>query len=131
MTNHVQFLSATTIIGDRIENDDGDVLGELKELMIDCDTGRIAYAVLSFGGLMGLGNKLFAIPWESLELDADQQCFLLNVDKERLKGAPGFDKSQWPSHADASFIDQVFRYYDVQPPFTTHSRVPHDQGRRS
>jgi hypothetical protein len=83
--------------------------------MIDVRSGRVAYAVLSFGGVFGLGNKLFAIPWESLTLDADRECFVLDIDKDRLDNAPGFDKDHWPSMADPTWASEVYSYYNKRP----------------
>ncbi|GAA5784645.1 PRC-barrel domain-containing protein [Chitiniphilus shinanonensis] len=73
-------------------NTAGDDLGEIKGIMLDVQRGRIAYAVLSFGGFLGVGNKLFAIPWQTLVLDTDRKRFVLDVSEERLKAASGFDK---------------------------------------
>ncbi len=92
-------LSATSLIGDKVINLSGEELGSVKELMIDLDEGRVAYAVLSFGGVMGIGDKLFAIPWDALDLDTEQHAFLLNIDKAALENAPGFDKDNWPDNA--------------------------------
>lgn len=110
-------LSATTIIGDRIRNEAGEDLGELKELMLDMNNGQIAYAVLSFGGFLGLGKKLFAVPWQALKLDADAHAFILSVDKETLEDAPGFDNDNWPetTELDDSWMMGVYDYYGVQP----------------
>jgi sporulation protein YlmC with PRC-barrel domain len=108
-------LSASTLIGDSVENAEGEGLGELKELMIDCDNGTIAYAVVSFGGFLGLGDKLFAIPWQSFAVDTDRKCLRLDVDPEQLKNAPGFDKDNWPQHPDPTFIDRVYHHYQVEP----------------
>jgi len=85
--------------------------------MIDLDEGRIAYVVLSFGGFLGMGNKLFAIPWEALILDTDQHVFILNVDRERLENAPGFDKDNWPDNAkyEAGWLFDVYEYYGYLP----------------
>ncbi len=85
-------LSASTLQGDRVVNSAGEDIGKIDEIMIDTPTGRIAYAVLSFGGFLGMGDKLFAIPWSRLALDEDNKRFLLNFDKDTLKQAPGFDK---------------------------------------
>jgi hypothetical protein len=79
------------------------------------DKGRIAYAVLSFGGFLGMGDKLFAIPWNALALDTVEKRFILNVDKERLKGAPGFDKENWPNMADHAWGAKVFTYHGAKP----------------
>jgi sporulation protein YlmC with PRC-barrel domain len=113
MYGQPQFLSATTMIGDDVLNPAGEDLGEIKELMIDVESGRVAYAVLSFGGFLGLGDKLFAIPWDALTLNADEHAFILNVDKEVLKNAPGFDKDHWPQTADYEdgWLEDVYEYY--------------------
>ena len=96
-------LSSDSICSDRVRNAAGEDLGKIEELMIDVNTGRVAYAVLSFGGFMKLGNKLFAIPWEALTLDPQNKQFVLNVDKARLENATGFDKDNWPDMADPRF----------------------------
>jgi sporulation protein YlmC with PRC-barrel domain len=110
-------LSATTIIGDKIVNTAGEQLGTIKELMIDLDGGLIAYAVLSFGGILGMGDKLFAVPWEAFTIDTDNHTFILNVDKEVLENAPGFDKDNWPDNAkyEAGWLLGVYEYYGYSP----------------
>lgn len=111
MATAPRFLSASTLSGDAIKNPQGDSLGDLKDIMIDVTSGKVAYGVLSFGGIMGMGDKLFAVPWDALSLDADKKCLTLNVDKDRLKDAPGFDKDHWPNFADPAFADQLRGYY--------------------
>ena len=85
--------------------------------MIDLDDGLIAYAVLSFGGFLGMGDKLFAIPWEALILDTENHAFILDVDKEVLKNAPGFDKDHWPGTAEyeAGWLMDIYEYYGYSP----------------
>jgi len=85
-----EFLSATTIKGDKVINTAGEDLGKIEELMIDLSDGRVAYAVLSFGGFLGMGNKLFAIPWGALSLRVHEHAFVLDVPKEVLEKAEGF-----------------------------------------
>jgi len=106
-------LSATTVIGDRVVNPQGENLGKIEEVMLDLHDDRIAYAVLSFGGFLGLGDKLFAVPWAALKLDAPNHRFILNESKERLMNAPGFDKEDWPDMADRSFGSRVYDYYSI------------------
>lgn len=110
-----EVMDANTLIGDSVVNAAGDDLGEIKAIMLDVTSGRIGYAVLSFGGFLGMGNKLFAIPWSALTLDAGEKRFVLNIAKERLENAPGFDKGHWPSMTDASWATQLHKYYDVRP----------------
>jgi len=110
-------LSASTIIGDRVRNPAGEELGEVKELMIDLTSGRIAYVVLTFGGFLGMGDKLFAIPWEALTLDTQDHAFILNISKEALENAPGFDKDNWPNTdgSNSQWLDTVYSYYGYRP----------------
>jgi sporulation protein YlmC with PRC-barrel domain len=108
-------LSAKTLQGDRVRNRQGEDLGTIKELMIDLENGRVAYAVLSFGGLFGMGDKLFAVPWSALTLDESTHEFLLNADRATLESAPGFDKDNWPDFADNSWGQQVYDYYGAKP----------------
>lgn len=104
-------LSATTMIGDDVRNPEGENLGKLEELMVDLEDGRVAYAVLSFGGFLGLGDKLFAIPWQALTMRTEEKAFVLNVDKETLKNAPGFDKDNWPETVDREWLTGIYDYY--------------------
>jgi sporulation protein YlmC with PRC-barrel domain len=108
-------LSASTLIGDKVVNPQGETLGEIKELMIDPQSGHVGYAVLSFGGFLGMGNKLFAIPFRSFELRPDHHDFVLDVPKERLKNAPGFDKDDWPKTADRTWGTEIHTYYGQTP----------------
>jgi sporulation protein YlmC with PRC-barrel domain len=108
-------MEADTLEGNDVVNAQGEKLGDIKTIMIDVPSGRVAYAVLSSGGFLGIGEKLFAIPWSALTLDADNKCFILNIDKERLKNAPGFDKDHWPSMADQRWATEVHSYYQRRP----------------
>ena len=108
-------MAADTLQGDDVVNSNGENLGEIEAIMLDVPNGRIAYAVLSFGGVMGIGEKLFAIPWRALTLDADEKRFVLDIDKDVLKNAPGFDKDHWPEMADERWASQVHSYYNFPP----------------
>src|SRR5450631_4094889 len=85
-------MGADTLIGNDVYNAAGESLGTIKEFMIDMSSGRISYAVLSFGGFLGMGDRLFAVPWQALQLDTANRRFTLNVNRDKLKNAPGFDK---------------------------------------
>jgi sporulation protein YlmC with PRC-barrel domain len=108
-------LSASTLKGDPVRNSRGEDLGKAEDLMIDLETGRIAYVVLSFGGFLGMGEKLFAVPWSAMTVDLDRHCFILDVPKERLKDAPGFDKDNWPDFSDEAWGSQIYSFYQVTP----------------
>lgn len=111
MNQNPGFMSASTLSGDTVKNHKGESLGDLKDIMIDTKTGKVAYGVLSFGGILGMGEKLFAVPWEALTVDGNNKQLLLKVDKDRLKDAPGFDKDNWPNFADRTFSDKMRAYY--------------------
>src|SRR5471030_1758154 len=107
-------MGADTLIGEDVYNRQNESLGDIKEIMIDMARGQIAYAVLSFGGVLGMGNKLFAVPWQSLELDTNNKRFILDASKDHLKTAPGFDKDHWPDMAGADFGAQIHGFYNTQ-----------------
>ncbi|MDO9599212.1 MAG: PRC-barrel domain-containing protein [Azoarcus sp.] len=108
-------MGADTLIGNDVYNSNGDDLGDIKEIMLDMRSGRVGYAVLSFGGFLGMGEKLFAVPWDALTLDTMNKRFVLNVDPDRLKDAPGFDKDQWPDMANQAWSDEIHTYYRTKP----------------
>jgi sporulation protein YlmC with PRC-barrel domain len=114
-SRYPKVLSSSSICSDHVKNSAGEDLGKIEDLMIDVNTGRIAYAVLSFGGFLKVGNKLFAIPWEALRLDAANKQFILGVEKSVLENAPGFDKDYWPDMADPTFGTSVYRHYGYKP----------------
>ena len=107
------FLSAGTIKGDKIVNRAGEDLGKIEELMIDLGNGRIAYAVLSFGGFLGMGDKLFAIPWQALTLRPHEHAFLLDIPKDVLERAEGFEKDRWPLTREE--LSRTYTYYGYHP----------------
>src|SRR5579884_3767601 len=115
-------LSAGTLAGDRVRNAAGEDLGKVEEIMIDLPSGRVAYVVLSFGGFLGIGDKLFAIPWQALTLNEKDHEFILNVDRNRLENAPGFDKNDWPDMASPEFGNTVQNYWNESRTDSTFDR---------
>jgi sporulation protein YlmC with PRC-barrel domain len=108
-------MGANTLIGEDVVNRQEESLGDIKEIMLDMRSGEVAYAVLSFGGFLGMGEKLFAVPWQALQLDTVNKCFILNIDKERLKAAPGFDPNAWPDMSDLAWVTQIHSFYGTDP----------------
>jgi sporulation protein YlmC with PRC-barrel domain len=113
--NNRLVLAATTLTGDRVRNTAGEYLGRIEEVMLDIPTGRIAYAVLSFGGFLGIGDKLFAVPWKALQIDTAEHEFILDIPRQTLETAPGFDKNNWPDMEDPEFAGPVHKFYNQQP----------------
>lgn len=100
-----ELMGANTLTGNDVYNNSNEDLGDIKEIMIDVVSGKIAYAVLSFGGVLGVGEKLFAIPWKALILDTENKRFILNVEKSKFENAKGFDTDHWPTQADSSLVN--------------------------
>jgi sporulation protein YlmC with PRC-barrel domain/Cu/Ag efflux protein CusF len=104
------------MIGTEVENPQGENLGKIEEIVIDPTDNTVAYAVLSFGGFLGLGEKYFAVPWNALQPKGeDGETVVLDVDKERLENAPGFNKNDWPDMANRSWGKEIHAYYGQQP----------------
>ena len=103
------------VVGRKVVNPQGENLGKVEEVMLDAVPGRVAYAVLSFGGVLGIGDKLFAVPWNALNYDPQQQAFIINADKRVLENAPGFDKNNWPDMSDTTLRANIYSYYKAEP----------------
>lgn len=101
----VHILTATSIIGDKVINREGENIGEISDIMINILDGNIEYLIIEFGGFLGIGEKLFAVPFSAVKLNAKDQNFTLDVEKSFLESAPGFDKEHWP--------DTNSHYFDV------------------
>lgn len=108
-----ELMGADTLIGDHVHNHENEHLGEIKEIMLDMRDGTIAYAILSSGGLLTLGEKLFAVPWNLLQLDTVNKRFTLDMSKERIENAPGFDTDHWPDMSDPHWRHEIERFYRV------------------
>lgn len=119
---------ASDLIGKPVKNSKGENLGKIENLAIDPKAGRVLYAVLSFGGMMGVGDKNFAIPFNALELPLDATHFVMDVDKDRLKNAQGFDKNNWPNMADTRWARETFEYYGKHFVDTSEKSIPKPTG---
>ncbi|WP_454783555.1 PRC-barrel domain-containing protein [Legionella sp. WA2022007384] len=96
--------------GKDVKSPELESLGEIEEIVLDKFTGEARYVVLSFGGFLGLGEKYFAFPWKSISYNPDEECFILNINKSKLKKEYGFDKDHWPDMA--TWPKTIDAYYD-------------------
>ena len=95
--NHpLHFLAASSIIGDEVHDSNGELMGDIKDIMLDVAIGKIEYYVVEFGGFLGMGTKYFAIPYDLLRIDSEKKIFIFTRPKETLEKAPGFDHWHWP-----------------------------------
>ena len=115
-----QYVQASRLIGMEVRNDNQDKLGKIEDLAIDQNTGKVRYAVLSFGGLTGLGDKLLPMPWNALKTVSTagttagttlETYVLLNVDKDTLQKAPSFEKGQWPDFNNQKWLVAIDDFY--------------------
>jgi sporulation protein YlmC with PRC-barrel domain len=113
-------MDAVSLNGDRVRDSAGEEIGRLEGVMLDGSRNRLMYAVLSLDGSLGGDNRLFAVPWSVLRMNADDACVILDVPKKRLKAAPGFRRDSWPSVADPGWREQIDTYYGVR---TEHKRT--------
>ena len=102
----LQFLTATSIIGDSVHNGKDEHMGKIGDIMINITTGKIEYVVIEFGGFLTMGEKYFAIPFALLKVDTVKKAFIFDQSKEMLEKAPGFDINHWPEtnfHAEETY----------------------------
>ncbi len=105
-------VKASSIIGTNVVDPKDDSLGDIKEVVIDPVTGKVAYAVVSFGGFLSEeGEKLFAVPFNALKYNEAENEYVLDVSKERLKTTPGFDPDHWPSIDDETWDRDLYMNY--------------------
>lgn len=106
----VRVLSVQSLLGDNVRNPKGEDLGEIKDIMMNMRSGCIEYMVLKFGGFLGIGEKLFAIPFKAMKVDASKKVFILDIRKEFMENAPGFDKDHWPE-TNSRHWEEVNNYW--------------------
>lgn len=102
----LKFLTASSIMGDKVHNDAGEHVGKIEDIMVDITTGKIEYVVIAFGGFLTINEKYFAIPFRLLKVDPVKKAFIFNQPKEVLEKAPGFDLNHWPEtnlHAEENY----------------------------
>lgn len=122
---HESMAKVSQTVGATVENPAGESVGKLEDLVIEDQSGRVGYAVLSFGGFAGIGDKYFAIPWRSLSVHSkdknpDKKYFVADLNKDRLRDAPGFDKEHWPDFADTRTTGEIDKYYAATEPGLVH-----------
>jgi sporulation protein YlmC with PRC-barrel domain len=110
----LKYLTASSIIGDKVVNDEGEHMGHIKDIMLDIRSGKIEYYVIEFGGFLGMGEKFFAIPFYLLKVDPEHKDFRFSEKKETLRKAPGFDKHHWPETNEhkTEYVTYSYSFWD-------------------
>ncbi|MFM0198074.1 PRC-barrel domain-containing protein [Paraburkholderia strydomiana] len=121
---HPDVMAASTLDDTRVMSSDGEHVGKISDIMLDVQSGRVAYAVLAEGGFLGICSTLHAVPWSALMLDTDEKCFFVDMTAEEIRNEPGFDKDHWPSMADAQWGATVHQYYNRAPYWSAARKAP-------
>lgn len=106
-----EVVKSKDVIGKKVFGNDNENLGKIEEVVLDKIGGQVRYVVLSFGGFLGLGDTLYAMPWKSISYDSEKDGFRLMFNKEKLRAAPSFSKDHWPNFADDTFNKNISNYY--------------------
>jgi len=115
-TSHL--ISADKVEGTPVKNSDGDKLGTIDKVMIDKRSGKVAYAVMSFGGFLGMGESRHPLPWHVLTYDTDLDGYVVDIDKDKLRNAPHFEPDEDVAWGNEAWHRRVHDYYGVQPYWT-------------
>lgn len=112
-------MRVSELTGMGIKNLNGEDIGEIEDLVVDAKSGKVRYAAVSYGGILGIGDELFAVPFEAFKFrqdadDAEDIVLVLDVSKQQLEGAQGFDKDNWPNFADRKFTDELDQRYKIK-----------------
>jgi sporulation protein YlmC with PRC-barrel domain len=111
-------ISSEKVAGTAVYNAGGEEIGSIHDLMLDKQSGNVAYAVMSFGGFLGIGNKYHPLPWSLLKYDTQKGGYVVNLDKQQLEGAPAYDADVEPTWGH-NYDDKVYDYYGAQPYWRT------------
>ena len=108
-------ISASKVTGTNVYNTDGELLGEINDVMIDKRSGKIAYAVMSFGGLLGIGQRYHPLPWATLKYDTRQGGYVVGINADQLEGAPTYGANEVPAWGDRAYETRIHDYYKAVP----------------
>ena len=107
-------ISSEKVAGTTVYNTAGEELGSIHDVMLDKKSGNVAYAVMSFGGFLGMGNKYHPLPWSLLRYDMGKGGYVVNLDKQQLEGAPSYDTDVEPEWGK-NYDDRIYGYYGAKP----------------
>lgn len=110
-----RLISASKVEGTTVYNRKGDKLGSVEDIMIDKFTGQVGYAVMSFGGFLGIGHRHHPLPWQVLDYDQQMGGYVVDLDKKQLEGAPSYEADVDPDWEDRVWGKKVHDYYNVPP----------------
>ncbi len=114
-TTNAPLISSHRVEGTEVYNTDGEKLGHIDCVMLDKRGGKVAYAVMSFGGFLGIGEEYHPLPWQSLDYDEDQDGYVVNLSKDQLREAPTLRRNEYDRLYDTAYGRSVYSYYGAVP----------------
>ena len=111
----VSLISAGKVQGTNVYNTGGDSLGEVYDVMIDKMSGKVAYAIMSFGGFLGIGERYHPLPWNTLKYDTRQGGYVVGLTRQQLEGAPTYARTETPAWGDRAYEKSIHDYYGTAP----------------
>lgn len=107
-----ELISSEKVDGTAVYNRQGERLGTIHHFMVGKRDGRVRYAVMNFGGLFGMGERYHPLPWDVLTYDTDQGGYVVDLDRNRLEGAPSYERDNEPTY-DRAYDERVYGYYGL------------------
>jgi sporulation protein YlmC with PRC-barrel domain len=111
-------IASHKVQGTSVYNTAGESLGSIHDLMIDKPSGKVAYAIMSFGGFLGIGDQYHPLPWSVLKYDTNLGGYVVNLDKQKLEGGPAYPEDEEPTWGDRAYESKIHDYYGVGPYWT-------------
>jgi len=112
-TGHTSAIRASKVIGTTVKDSAGQRLGEVKDVVLDKESNSILFGVMSFGGVLGMGEKYHPVPWAALDYDRTENAYIINLTKEQLKAAPADSLEELTRNDGRAYADRAFDYYKV------------------
>lgn len=114
-TGHTKAIPASRVIGTSVYNQAGEKVGTIEDVMLDKTSNGIMFAVIGFGGFLGIGEKYHAVPWSVLDYEKTEGGYVVPFSREQLEAAPAYSINELTREDGQSARDESYAYYKVQP----------------
>lgn len=114
-SGHTSAIRVSKVIGTKVQSEAGQKIGKVEDVVLDKESNHIMFAVLSFGGFVGVGEKYHPVPWSALDYDEHENAYVVSYTKEQLQGAPVGSVEELTRDDGLNFRDRTYEYYKVEP----------------
>jgi sporulation protein YlmC with PRC-barrel domain len=115
LSGHTSAIRAKKVIGTNVKDTSGKTIGKVEDIMLDKQSSNIMYAVVGFGGFLGMGEKYHPVPWSELDYDKDDSAYVVPFTQDQLKAAPADSLEALTKDDGMAYRDRVYEYYKVKP----------------